>query len=93
MKFLRVPVPLKLRKTSYFHPGIEEEGKDEEEEEEEEAFTVSIKAIGNKIKLVLKNNREAERNIMMKLGKNEMEIEAVTDKLQFVLQKLYALEM
>ena len=88
MKFLRVSVPLKLRKTSYFHPGVEEEGKDEEEEEEE-AFSVSIKAIGNIIKLVLKNNAEAERNIMMKLGKNEMEIEAVTEK----LQKLYALEM
>ena len=40
---------------------------------------MSIKAIGNIIKLVLKNNTEAERNIMMKLGKNEMEIEAVTE--------------
>ena len=85
MKFLRVSVPLKLRKTSYFHPDVEEEGKDEEEE----AFSVSIKAIGNITKLVLKNNTQAEKNIMMKLGKNEMEIEAMTEK----LQKLYALEM
>ena len=76
MKFLRVSVPLKLRRTSYFHPSVEEE---EEEGKYEEAFSVSIKAIRNIIKLVLKNNTEVERNIMMKLGKNEMEIEAVTE--------------
>ncbi|XP_065619737.1 uncharacterized protein LOC136063366 [Quercus suber] len=38
VKFLRVS-PLKLRKTSYVHPSIEEDGKDEE------VFSVPIKAI------------------------------------------------
>ena len=37
VKFLRVSLPLKLRKTSYVHPYIEEE-----DERDEEAFSVPM---------------------------------------------------
>jgi hypothetical protein len=39
-----VSLPLKLRKTSYFH-SWEEEEEDEEEEEEEEACSMSLVAM------------------------------------------------
>ena len=42
VKLLKVSLSLKLRKTSYFHCGVEEENDDEDEE-----FLVLMEAIGN----------------------------------------------
>ena len=48
MKFLRVSIPQKLRNTSYFHRGQEEEEDDEGVEGgEEEVARVAMEAIGN----------------------------------------------